>query len=200
MAKYLERHVIGEVKHIKLETDTVSVYARTQTETGRICTIEAVALLLQEMGESESVCKGLISAVVVNNNALRPKKIGNLYETGRGKFHQLGTFTPSYCTNENGEKFRQLNKDKRRQREQSVNLYTCECTYVRSFSVESIEKYYYMKRKLCAYVYKLSSLDLNFYFDLAPRLLTAFIFDFILFFDSRSLATLFFAKFMRIIF
>ena len=113
-------------------------------------------------------------------------------------FIQLGTFTPSYCTNENGEKFRQLNKDKRRQREQSVNLYTC--TYVRSFSVESIEKYYYMKRKLCAYVYKLSSLDLNFYFDLAPRLLTAFIFDFILFFDSRSLATLFFAKFMRIIF
>ena len=74
------------------------------------------------------------------------------------------------------------------------------CIHVPSFSVESIEKYYYMKRKLCAYVYKLSSLDLNFYFDLAPRLLTAFIFDFILFFDSRSLATLFFAKFMRIIF
>ena len=92
MAKYLERHVIGEVKHIKLETDTVSVYARTQTETGRICTIEAVALLLQEMGESESVCKGLISAVVVNNNALRPKKIGNLYETGRGKFHPAWYF------------------------------------------------------------------------------------------------------------
>ena len=92
MAKYLERNVIGNVKHIKLETDTVSVYSRTQTETGRICTIEAVALLLQELGEQETVCKALIAAVVINNHALRPKKNGNLYKYGKGMYHPAWYF------------------------------------------------------------------------------------------------------------
>jgi DTW domain-containing protein YfiP len=93
MAKHLEENVIGEVKHIKLETDTVSVYSRTQTQTGRICTIEAVSLLLQELGEDDQVCKSLINAVLINNQALRPKKTNNiLYETGRGKFHPAWYF------------------------------------------------------------------------------------------------------------
>jgi len=92
MAKYLERNVIGDVKHIKLETDTVSVYSRTQTEPGRICTIEAVSLLLQEMGEQDGVCRALIDYVKINNQALRPKKKSHLYETGRGKFHPAWYF------------------------------------------------------------------------------------------------------------
>ena len=92
MAKHLE-DVIGQVKHIKLETDTVSVYSRTQTEPGRICTVEAIALLLQELGENDAVCRSLIAYILVNNQALRPNKIkSSLYETGPGKFHPAWYF------------------------------------------------------------------------------------------------------------
>jgi len=92
MANHLN-NVIGHVKHIKLETDTVSVYSRTQTQTGRICTIEAVALLLQELGEKDTTCKALINGVLINNQALRPPQTKTiLYETGRGKFHPAWYF------------------------------------------------------------------------------------------------------------
>ena len=72
MMKHLTRHVIGETPHIKLETDTVSCYSRTQTQAGRICTVEAIALMLQEMGERPQICKSLIDCVKLNNAALNP--------------------------------------------------------------------------------------------------------------------------------
>jgi hypothetical protein len=49
-------------------------YARTQSQEDRICTIEAVALLLHELGECDEVCSGMISAVRTNNSALRPAR------------------------------------------------------------------------------------------------------------------------------
>ena len=72
MMKHLTCNVIGETPHIKLETETVSCYSRTQTQSGRICTVEAIALLLQEMGERPQICASLIDCVKLNNNALKP--------------------------------------------------------------------------------------------------------------------------------
>jgi hypothetical protein len=36
----------------------------------RICTVEAVALLLKELGEADEVTEGLVQAVIVNNHAV----------------------------------------------------------------------------------------------------------------------------------
>jgi len=55
LARRLARHLdrLGaELPHVALETELVSVYARTQSQTGRVCTVEAVALFLREIGES----------------------------------------------------------------------------------------------------------------------------------------------------
>jgi|EP00945_MAST-04E_sp_MAST-4E-sp1_P001003 DTW domain-containing protein YfiP len=71
MANHFRRHISPSVPHIQLRPTTASVYARTQSENGRICTIEALALLLQEYGESRAVCDKLISYVVLNNKALK---------------------------------------------------------------------------------------------------------------------------------
>ena len=46
--------------HVKLSPETLSVYARKQSQMDRICTIEALALFLQECGEAEAGCEGLI--------------------------------------------------------------------------------------------------------------------------------------------
>eukprot|EP00511_Aplanochytrium_stocchinoi_P008735 CAMPEP_0204857310 /NCGR_PEP_ID=MMETSP1347-20130617/20590_1 /ASSEMBLY_ACC=CAM_ASM_000690 /TAXON_ID=215587 /ORGANISM="Aplanochytrium stocchinoi, Strain GSBS06" /LENGTH=242 /DNA_ID=CAMNT_0052004675 /DNA_START=58 /DNA_END=786 /DNA_ORIENTATION=+ len=72
-ARKMQHHlksVIGEVKHVKLETDIISVYARTQSQSGRICSVEAVALMLLEFGESKDICEELIEYVKINNKAL----------------------------------------------------------------------------------------------------------------------------------
>merc|ERR1712224_894020 len=57
--------------HVKLSPETLSVYARTQTQPDRICTIEALALFLQECGEGTDTCDSLISYLQINNAALR---------------------------------------------------------------------------------------------------------------------------------
>ena len=49
-----------------------SIYKRTQSQADRVCTIEAIALLLLEMGEAQSVCDSLIEYVAVNNAAISP--------------------------------------------------------------------------------------------------------------------------------
>ena len=56
--------------HIQLRPTTASIYARTQSQNGRICTIEALALMLKEYGEDEDICDKLISYVQLNNRAL----------------------------------------------------------------------------------------------------------------------------------
>lgn len=43
------------------------IYSRTQSQPDRICTVEAVALILRELGEFDTVCDELIRYVEVNN-------------------------------------------------------------------------------------------------------------------------------------
>jgi len=73
-------------KHVALHPRTLSVYKRAQNgyaqasakstaksadpEALRICTVEAYALLLEELGEPKAVPQQLVQAVVINNEAL----------------------------------------------------------------------------------------------------------------------------------
>jgi DTW domain-containing protein YfiP len=84
MFKHLAGHLDPDrrVKHVALHPTTLSVYSRAQNgyaqasavdcaDTGlRICTVEAVALLLEELGEPPEITEALVSAVVWNNHAL----------------------------------------------------------------------------------------------------------------------------------
>lgn len=70
MANHFRKYIDPDVPHIQLRPTTASIYARTQSQNGRICTIEALALMLKEYGEDESVCDKLISYVQLNNRAL----------------------------------------------------------------------------------------------------------------------------------
>jgi len=47
-----------------------SVYSRTQSQPDRVCTLEAIALLLREAGEGQTTCDAFIDAVMVNNAAV----------------------------------------------------------------------------------------------------------------------------------
>ena len=75
MLKHLTRRVLGErmeLPHVKLSPETMSVYARKQVRVGCLCTIEALALFLQECGEAQETVDRLVDYVKVNNAALRP--------------------------------------------------------------------------------------------------------------------------------
>jgi hypothetical protein len=92
--------------YVALKPKTLSVYHRATKKYGnssnitiqsessnhgednlRICTVEAYALLLKELGEEDDVTQRLVNGVVVNNNALKgviEGKIGN-ERSGAGK-------------------------------------------------------------------------------------------------------------------
>jgi len=70
MMHHFTTHVSDRVPHVQLSPTVASVYARTQTLEGRICTVEAISLLLSEYGESPGVCQSLIECVKTNNAAL----------------------------------------------------------------------------------------------------------------------------------
>eukprot|EP00628_Pelagophyceae_sp_CCMP2097_P016751 CAMPEP_0206819496 /NCGR_PEP_ID=MMETSP0975-20121206/11339_1 /ASSEMBLY_ACC=CAM_ASM_000399 /TAXON_ID=483370 /ORGANISM="non described non described, Strain CCMP2097" /LENGTH=278 /DNA_ID=CAMNT_0054361723 /DNA_START=13 /DNA_END=845 /DNA_ORIENTATION=- len=74
MAHHLDVLLGGRLPHVKLDTDLVSSYARTQSQPGRVCTIEAIALLLQAAGEPQTVFDALVGYVKINNAALRSGK------------------------------------------------------------------------------------------------------------------------------
>lgn len=67
------KELLPSVRHVQLTPEQMSVYARKQTQPDRICTVEAIALFLSHLGESESATEGLIECVRINNNALRPR-------------------------------------------------------------------------------------------------------------------------------
>eukprot|EP00933_Yihiella_yeosuensis_P084226 TRINITY_DN98648_c0_g1_i1.p1 TRINITY_DN98648_c0_g1~~TRINITY_DN98648_c0_g1_i1.p1 ORF type:complete len:282 (-),score=65.14 TRINITY_DN98648_c0_g1_i1:448-1293(-) len=73
MQKHFSRTVAPHVPHIKLEPTSLSVYARTQTRKDGISSVEAMALLLRELGEDPKVCDTLVDYLVVNNEALKLK-------------------------------------------------------------------------------------------------------------------------------
>lgn len=91
-ARTMFRHVVRTragvtpLRHVALHPKTLSVYSRAQhgyaqasalsvrqssdPAAMRICTVEAFALLLTELGEGEAQTKAFVDAVVVNNGAL----------------------------------------------------------------------------------------------------------------------------------
>ncbi|CAE8602908.1 unnamed protein product [Polarella glacialis] len=71
MQKHFTKEVAPSVPHVKLMPTSLSVYARTQTRKDGISSVEAVALLLREFGESPVVCDELVRYITVNNEALR---------------------------------------------------------------------------------------------------------------------------------
>lgn len=71
MANHFTKNILPDVPHIKLSPTELSVYKRKQTQGDRICTIEAVALLLSTFGEDETACQALIGMVQINNDALK---------------------------------------------------------------------------------------------------------------------------------
>lgn len=73
MQKHFSKHVAPRVPHVKLEPTALSVYARTQTRKDGISSIEAIALLLRELGESHTVCDELVRYITINNAALTLK-------------------------------------------------------------------------------------------------------------------------------
>jgi DTW domain-containing protein YfiP len=67
MCKHFKKNISSKVRLVKLSPTTLSVYARTQTEPDRISTIEAIGLLVQELGEDPAVCQAIISYLEINN-------------------------------------------------------------------------------------------------------------------------------------
>jgi DTW domain-containing protein YfiP len=67
MCKHFKKNISNKVRLVKLSPTTLSVYARTQTEPDRISTIEAIGLLVQELGEAPAVCEAIISYLKINN-------------------------------------------------------------------------------------------------------------------------------------
>eukprot|EP00930_Biecheleria_cincta_P036735 TRINITY_DN25177_c0_g1_i1.p1 TRINITY_DN25177_c0_g1~~TRINITY_DN25177_c0_g1_i1.p1 ORF type:complete len:313 (-),score=71.06 TRINITY_DN25177_c0_g1_i1:32-970(-) len=76
MQKHFSKEVAPHVPHVKLEPKSLSVYARTQTRKDGISSVEAVALLLRELGDAPEVCDELVRYITVNNEALRLKPTG----------------------------------------------------------------------------------------------------------------------------
>ena len=88
MYKTMKKQILKQqpLKTVALHPDTVSVYHRAQKSYAasstatvlqsknpralHICTVEAYALLLKELGESSTVTQALVDAVRVNNEAL----------------------------------------------------------------------------------------------------------------------------------
>ena len=71
MCRHFNKMLKLDIPHIQLQPTTLSVYARKQSQPDRICTLEAISLLLQELGEQQAVCDALVAAVRINNSALQ---------------------------------------------------------------------------------------------------------------------------------
>jgi len=69
--KHFNTQVGPETPHVRLQPTSLSVYARTQTRKDGVSSVEAIALLLRELGESDEVCSSLIDYIEINNGALR---------------------------------------------------------------------------------------------------------------------------------
>lgn len=55
--KHFVREIAPDVPHVRLKPETLSVYARTQTRKDGVSSVEAISLLLQELGESPEFAK-----------------------------------------------------------------------------------------------------------------------------------------------
>jgi hypothetical protein len=80
---YRLRALLPDVKHVQLTPEQMSVYMRKQSQPDRICTVEAAALFMQLLGESDSVTTAMVDCVRINNSALKP-----LATAVKGKRHR----------------------------------------------------------------------------------------------------------------
>jgi len=69
--KHFNREVGPQTPHVRLQPTALSVYARTQTRADGVSSLEAIALLLRELGEAEETCAELVRYLEINNEALR---------------------------------------------------------------------------------------------------------------------------------
>lgn len=69
MAVHLQ-DIFPAIKHVQLSPETISIYARTQSQADRICSVEATALFLKQFGESAEMCDRLVECVRLNNLGL----------------------------------------------------------------------------------------------------------------------------------
>ena len=69
------KEIIPTVPHVQLSPTVLSVYARTQSQLDRICTVEATSLFLSLLGENSTDCEKLITCVKINNQNLKRKPL-----------------------------------------------------------------------------------------------------------------------------
>jgi DTW domain-containing protein YfiP len=100
MAKRL-RELLPDVRHVQLTPEQMSVYARTQTQSDRICTVEATALFLSHLGESKAATNGLVECVRINNAALRPRAKNCTFDRSNCKIDPKSSGTNLYFKQEN---------------------------------------------------------------------------------------------------
>eukprot|EP00743_Colponemidia_sp_Colp-15_P005843 GILK01006278.1.p1 GENE.GILK01006278.1~~GILK01006278.1.p1 ORF type:complete len:394 (+),score=56.13 GILK01006278.1:86-1183(+) len=61
-AKRLNREIDSSIPRVRIEPATASLFlARQQSQPDRICTVEAVTMLLAELGESDELCDSLLN-------------------------------------------------------------------------------------------------------------------------------------------
>jgi hypothetical protein len=103
LCKLRQQQDLPPLQHVALHPTTLSVYSRAQhgyaeasartvsqqhadPEALRICTVEAVALLLEELGEPTRNTRAFVQAVITNNEALE-----GLYDAARAADELTGS-------------------------------------------------------------------------------------------------------------
>lgn len=94
------REILPDVRHVQLTPEQMSVYARKQTQSDRICTVEATALFLSHLGESEATTEGLVECVRINNEALRPRAKNSTFNKDNCKIDPKSSGSNLYCKKE----------------------------------------------------------------------------------------------------
>ena len=94
------RELLPDVRHVQLTPEQMSVYARKQTQADRICTVEATALFLSHLGESDTATEALVECVRINNAALRPRAKNSTFNRDC-KVDPNSTGSNLYCKQEN---------------------------------------------------------------------------------------------------
>ena len=83
-ARKLAKHLFSmfpNIPRVQLTPEQLSVYARTQSQDDRICSVEATALFLSHCGEDKEKRNQLIECVKLNNMALKRKKKATVVTT-----------------------------------------------------------------------------------------------------------------------
>jgi DTW domain-containing protein YfiP len=94
------RELLPAVRHVQLTPEQMSVYARSQTQSDRICTVEATALFLSHLGESRAATEALVECVRRNNEALRPRPKHSTFQRDSCRVDPRSAGANLYCKQE----------------------------------------------------------------------------------------------------